>query len=181
LFLPYRAWLYELAVVVVVATVVFLLVRASGSNNRIYMTMIRKCWTGIREMNKYELTRGGMRSLELLMTLTASYQEIKQKNSERTAETHTKIGSCYDVATGPRCCACDELAASAAARGRNVERTAAPVMTFLHVFEINVLLLQNARPVECSPSDRKKIPKKKYTGGFSWGVWGRRWAKNPVI
>jgi hypothetical protein len=22
---------------------------------------------------------------------------------------------------------------------------------------------------------------KKYTGGFSWGVWGRRWAKNPVI
>jgi hypothetical protein len=42
-------------------------------------------------MNKYELTRGGMRSLELLMTLMASYQEIKQKNSERTAETHTKI------------------------------------------------------------------------------------------
>jgi hypothetical protein len=45
-------------------------------------------------MNKYESTREGMRSLELLMTLTASYQEIKQKNSERTAETHTKIGSC---------------------------------------------------------------------------------------
>jgi hypothetical protein len=45
-------------------------------------------------MNKYESTRGGMRSLELLMTLMASYQEIKQKNSERTAETRTKIGSC---------------------------------------------------------------------------------------
>jgi hypothetical protein len=29
------------------------------------MTMIRKCWTGIREMNKYESTRGGMRFLEL--------------------------------------------------------------------------------------------------------------------
>jgi hypothetical protein len=36
-------------------------------------------------MNKYESTRGGMRSLELLMTLMAFYQEIKQKNSERTA------------------------------------------------------------------------------------------------
>jgi hypothetical protein len=58
------------------------------------MTVIQKCWTGIWEMNKYESTREGMRSLELLMTLTASYQEIKQKNSERTAENHTKIGSC---------------------------------------------------------------------------------------
>jgi hypothetical protein len=28
------------------------------------------------------------------MTLMASYQESKQKNSERTAKTHTKIGSC---------------------------------------------------------------------------------------
>jgi hypothetical protein len=42
------------------------------------MTMIQKCWTGIREMNKYESTRGGMQSLELLMMLMASYQEIKQ-------------------------------------------------------------------------------------------------------
>jgi hypothetical protein len=46
-------------------------------------------------MNKYEWTRGGMRSLELLMTLMASYQEIKQKNSERTAmlesRTHNQL------------------------------------------------------------------------------------------
>jgi hypothetical protein len=43
------------------------------------MTMIQKCWTGIREMNKYESTRGGMQSLELLMTLMASYC-IKKSN-----------------------------------------------------------------------------------------------------
>ncbi len=35
-------------------------------------------------MNKYESTHGGMRSLEFLMMLMASYQEMKQKNSERT-------------------------------------------------------------------------------------------------
>ena len=53
----------------------------------------------------------------------------------------------------PRCCACDELAASAAARGWNVERTAAREMTFLHVQCLsNVLLLRNARPVECMES-----------------------------
>ncbi len=55
------------------------------------MTMIRKCWTGIREMNKYESTRGGMRSLELLMTFCRSCWNIwkdsqyKDSNGENFA------------------------------------------------------------------------------------------------
>jgi hypothetical protein len=57
----------------------YLLVRASGIIDCLFMTMIQKCWTGIWEMNKYESTRGGMQSLDLFMTLMTSYC-IKKSN-----------------------------------------------------------------------------------------------------